>query len=170
MDLSALSNVAEALAVIFAVAFGVIQVRQIRAQRSREAALTLMHSLQTQEMLEALLLLDSLPEGLSQAELRERLGDEFMAIQAVLGTWESLGILVFRGVASLDLVDDFYSGNIVQSWTKLRRLVEDVRRETGRDTRWEWFQWLSERMIERESKRQPIPAYLEHREWRSPSR
>lgn len=170
MDLSALSNVAQALAVIFAVVFGVIQVRQIRGQRRREAALALMQSLQTRDMLEALLVLDSLPEGLSRYELEERLGDRFISVQALLGTWESLGILVFRGETTLDLVDDFYSGTIVHSWRKLRRLVEDVRAETGRDTRWEWFQWLSERMIERETARPPIPAHVEYRGWREPRR
>ncbi len=166
MDLSALSNIAEAMAVIFAVVFGVIQVHQIRGQRRRESALALMNSLQTRGMLEALLVLDSLPEGLSKRELEERLGDRFISLQALLGTWESLGILVFRGETSLDLVDDFYSGSIVHSWKKLHRLVEDVRSETGRDTRWEWFQWLSERMIEREAPKLPIPAYVEHRDWR----
>ena len=33
-------------------------------------------------------------------------------------TWESLGILVFRGEVSLDLVDDFFSGAVELSWRK----------------------------------------------------
>ncbi len=32
--------------------------------------------------------------------------------------------------------------------------------------RWEWFQWLVERMLERESLRPPVPAHLSHREWK----
>ena len=168
MDLNALSNVAQALAVIFAVVFGVIQVSQIRSQRRREAAIALMQSLQTREMLEALLVLDSLPANLSKRELEDRLGERFIYVQTLLGTWESLGILVFRGEATLDLVDDFFSGNIVQSWQKLQTLVEDVRRETERDTRWEWFQWLAERMIAREASAPPVPAHVRYRGWREP--
>ena len=57
------------------------------------------------------------------------------------------------------------AGPIVHSWRKLRPLVEDLRRQTGRATRWEWFQWLAERMMERETARPPVPAHVEHRAW-----
>ena len=170
MELSVVSSVIQALAFVFAVAFGVLQVRQIRAQRRRDAAIALMQSLLTRDMLEALLVLDSIPEGLSKHELEQRLGDRFINLQVLLGTWESLGILVFRGETTLDIVDDFYSGSIVHSWRKLRTLVEGVRVDTGRDTRWEWFQWLAERMLERESASPPVPAYVQYRDWREPDR
>ncbi|MGZ8202648.1 MAG: DUF4760 domain-containing protein, partial [Burkholderiales bacterium] len=152
-----------AAAVIFGVAFGVLKVRQVRAQKQRESMFALVRSLQTREMLVALDLLDNLPEGLSRADLRNQLGAHFADLQLLLGTWESLGIMVFYGEVSLDLVDEFYSGPIVHSWSKLRRLVDDVRRETRRETRWEWFQWLAERMLAREATTPPVPAYIAHR-------
>ena len=46
MDLSTIANLAEAFAVIVAVGFGMVQLRQLNAQRQREAAFTLMHSIQ----------------------------------------------------------------------------------------------------------------------------
>ena len=67
----------------------------------------------------------------------------------------------------LDVVDDFYSGTILQSWRKLGRYVQELRRDTGRETRWEWFQWLAERMAERESSAPPVPAHVAHRNWRA---
>lgn len=163
MTLPEIANIAEALAVIFAVVFGIAQFRQIRRQRTREASFALMKSLMTKDMLRALAQLDSLPAGLGRAELAERTGDGYWDIQLLLGAWESLGILVFHGEIPLDLVDDFYSGPIVQSWNKLGRMVEDIRSETGRSTRWEYFQWLSQRMIERESTTPPVPAYVENK-------
>jgi hypothetical protein len=63
------------------------------------------------------------------------------------------------------MVDDFFSGPIVLSWRKLRRYVEQQRLELHRDTIWEWFQWLAERMLERESATPPIPAHIQHRHW-----
>jgi hypothetical protein len=162
MSLTLIATLAQSIAVVFAVTFGMIQLRQFKAQKRREAMFTLVQSLQTKDMLNALMILDSLPEGLSKAELKEKLGDNFLYIQQLLGTWESLGILLHHNEVSLDIVDEFYSGNIVQSWQKLKRLVEDVRKETARDTRWEWFQWLSERMLEREKKTPPVPAYVAH--------
>ena len=127
---------------------------------------SLVGSLQTKDMQRALLTLDALPEGLTLTKLRKRLGEDFIDVQLLLGTWESLGILVFYGEVNLAIVDEFYSGPIVHSWKKLQRLVQDVRAETGRETRWEWFQWLSERMLERESHTPPVPAYQSHRNWR----
>jgi hypothetical protein len=165
MDIGTISTLLQAVAVSFAVGFGVVQVRQIRAQQQLQAAFALMQSLQTRDMLKALLLLDSLPEGLSQTTIAERLGDDFLVLQSLLGTWESLGILVFRGAVNLDLVDDFYSGSLVHSWRKLQHLVADVRAESGRETRWEWFQWLAERMLEREAHQTPVPAHVAHRHW-----
>ncbi|MFW6192338.1 MAG: DUF4760 domain-containing protein [Gemmatimonadota bacterium] len=163
MSVEMLANVGQALAVVTAVVFGIVQVRQFLRAREREAAFALMRSLQTREMLKGLLVLDDLPADLDRDELENRLGDDFIYVQSLLGTWESLGILVFHGEVDLTLVDDFYSGPIVQSWHKLRGLVEDVRRRTDRETRWEWFQWLAERMIELEEDTPPIPAHEKHR-------
>ena len=159
VGLSEIANLAAAAAVVFGVVFGVAQVRQHSRQRHREASFALMRSLQTRDMLRAMSLLDALPENLSKSEIEERLGDAALDLQVLLGTWESLGILVYHGEVSLDLVDDFYSGPIAQSWRKLGRLVEDIREQTHRDTRWEYFQWLSQQMIDREAENPPIPAY-----------
>ncbi len=163
MDLNTIASLAEAAAVIAAVIFGLVQLRHFRARRRRESSFALMHSLQTSEMLKGLMVLDKLPAGLTQAQLEQELGEDAICLQTLLGTWESLGILVFHGEVGLDLVDDFYSGSIVQSWEKLQDMVREIREHTGRQTRWEWFQWLSERMLERESKEPPVPAHVQHR-------
>lgn len=163
MDVSTLANLAQALAVVIAVVFGIVKVRQFARARRREAAFTLMRSLQTPEMLRGLLILDRLPKGLGAEEIKSEVGDEFLHLQTLLGTWESLGILVFYGEVELDLVDEFYSGPIVHSWEKLKGVVANVRERTGRETRWEWFQWLAERMMEREETSPPVPAHVQHR-------
>jgi hypothetical protein len=46
MDLPTMAGLAEAFAVIVAVVFGMVQLRQLNAQRRREAAFTLMQSIQ----------------------------------------------------------------------------------------------------------------------------
>jgi hypothetical protein len=84
----------------------------------------------------------------------------------VLGTWERLGVLVYRREIDLELVDDAFSGPIVQSWQKLGSYVHEFRTHIQRDTAFEWFQWLAERMMERETSAQPLPAYVAHRDWR----
>ena len=115
-----------------------------------------------------LLLVFALPDNLSKAEVEARAGDGIAALYTLLTTWESLGILVYRGQVELAMVDDFFSGPILLSWRKLRRYVEEQRAELGRETIEEWFQWLAERMLERESRTPPVPAHIEHRDWAPP--
>jgi hypothetical protein len=153
-------------AVIAGVVFAVIQLRHRREERQREVALELLHSFQTVDFAKALHILDSLPDGLSKREIEDRVGDEFGLIYALMGTWESIGILVFRREIRLDLIDDFFSGSISMCWQKLGVAVADDRKHGERDTRWEWFQWLAERMMERESATPPVPAHIEHSEWK----
>ncbi len=114
-----------------------------------------MQSLQTPQTLRGILLIDAMRDGLALADINALPEAQRESLVGLLGVWERLGILVFQREVSLDVVDDFYSGTIHQSWRKLGRYVEDLRRDTGRDTRWEWFQWLAERMTERESSAPP---------------
>ena len=77
-----------------------------------------------------------------------------------------MGVLLFRREVTLDLLDDFFSGPILVSWRKLNIYVGEMRRVLQRETGAEWFQWLAERMMEREKLTPPVPAYVAHRSWR----
>ena len=125
-----------------------------------------MHSFQTPSFAEAMNLVYNLPDGLSREEIENLLGDKFHLVYALMTTWESLGILVFRGEVDMDLVDEFFSGPIKISWQKLQGHVMGERELLGRDTIEEWFQWLTERLAERESKTPRVPAHIAHKNWR----
>jgi hypothetical protein len=73
---------------------------------------------------------------------------------------------VYRGEVDLQLIDDFFSGPIRISWHRLEGHVRGERAETGRETINEWFQWLNDRLAERESTERPVPAHIAHRDWR----
>jgi hypothetical protein len=40
-----------------------------------------------------------------------------------------------------------------------------MRAEQGRETPWEWFQWLAEQLKKHESKQAVTPAHIEFRDW-----
>ena len=65
----------------------------------------------------------------------------------------------------MDMVDDAYSGLVALSWKKLEPYVSEMREEHQRETISEWFQWLAERMRDRERSRPPVPAHIAHKEW-----
>ncbi len=165
MSIEAIFQAVEAVAVVIAVGFAIVQVRQYRREKRREAALELLHSFQTPQFAKALNIVFNLPDGLSKDEIETTVGDDFHLVYALMTTWESLGILVFRGEVDLDLVDDFFSGPIKVSWQKLQGHVMGERSMLERDTIEEWFQWLTERLAERESQMPPIPAHIAHKHW-----
>lgn len=164
-DLGTIADLVSAAAVVTGLLFAGVQLRQFRRVQEREAGLVLLRSYQTRTLARALLLAFELPDGLTKAEVEDRVGDEMATLYAMMTVWESLGILVHRGQVELALVDDFFSGPIVLSWHKMHRYVDEQRVELDRGTIWEWFQWLAERMQEREAVTPPVPAHIEHRDW-----
>lgn len=166
MELPVILSLVSTVAVICSVIFAGVQVRNAFRQRSREAALGLANSIANPDFLKAMRFVLSLPDGLSKKDIEERVQGQTGEIYYFLGTCESLGILVFHRELSLDLIDDILSGPLVLAWRKLGRFVTEYRNELHRDTMYEWFQWLAERMQARESKHSPVPAYTAHRDWR----
>jgi len=157
MDLPSSANFAEAFAVIVAVVFGMVQLRRLNAPRRREAAFALMHSIQSPQMLRGNLIIDRLQGAPAKAGIDALPENDQVDGTALLATWESLGIPVFHHEIRLQMVDDFYSGTLQQSWRKLQRYIKELREATARPT-WEWLQWLAERMQKRESDAPPCPG------------
>ena len=147
-------------------AFTMVQLVHGRRAREREVALEILRLIQTPHFARALRLMYDLEEGLSRAEVEERLGENMNFVYSMMISWESLGVLVYRRQLDLQLVDDFVSGSVLLSWRKLERYVREERTARGRETLLEWFQWLAERMIERESRAPVVPAYRAHADWR----
>lgn len=104
-------QIIQTAAVVLGVVFGLIQLRQLRAQREVQAGIELLHPLQAPESVEAIMLVYSLPENLSGEQVRERLGDHFGTVLGVLGLFESLGPLVARGHVPIEMYSDFYRGS-----------------------------------------------------------
>lgn len=166
MSIEVISQIVETFAVVVGVGFAIIQIKQYKLNKRREAALVLLHSFQTPSFAKALNLVYKLPDGLSKKQIEDQLGDDFHLVYALMTTWESLGILVFRGEIDLDMIDDFFSGPLIISWNKLKGHIIEERSLLGRDTIEEWFQWLMERLLEQESKEPAIPAYIAHKKWK----
>jgi Domain of unknown function (DUF4760) len=167
MDISTLANLINAIAVTAGVIFAAVQIREFRKQQRRHSMYTVVQTFQDVDFTKALHLIMELPDNLDHAEIRRRVGPEGEAvIYFVTTTWETIGVLVFQKELTLDLVDDFFSGPIVLTWRKLEPYLQEIRKERKRDTLFEWYQWLAERIMEREKSGAPVPAHIAHRNWR----
>ena len=166
MELSLVLQILSTVSIILGIAFGILNLRNFQAARKRESAILMLNSFQTSDFVRGLLLIFDLPNGINKAGIDRLPKEDFLALYMVVGTWERMGILVFRREIPLDLVDDAYSGPIVQSWETLGNYILEFRKHIQRETAFEWFQWLAETMMHREENTSPIPAYSAHKNWK----
>ena len=166
MNWSLTFEAVSAVALVAGGVFAAYQLVELRRQHKRDAILGLVRSFQSGDFTAALGRVNSLPDGADEKTIRRVLGPDGRDQVFLVGlTWESLGVLAFRREIDMGTVDDFFSGAVTISWRKLHTFVEEDRKTLGRETVWEWFQWLAERMQARESRTAPIPAHIAHRDW-----
>ena len=166
MPFTTILSIISTTAILAGGIFAAIQLRQLNRQRARESALQLLQSFRTPEFLNAVNIVFDLPEGLSRKEIETRLGDKMTSVLVMFGTFESLGILVFRREMDIQLVEDFFSGNIILCGRKFTNYLVEVRKSGNRQTYYEWFQWLFEQVQKRELKTPAVPSYIAFRDWK----
>ena len=69
MDLSTIANVATALTVLIAVAFGVIEMRRARLEREERAAFAAVKAILSAEWMKSMIVVHSIPDGSTAAEI-----------------------------------------------------------------------------------------------------
>lgn len=167
IDLSALANIATALTVIVAAAFGVVELRRARREREERAAFAVVRAIMTPEWIRSVILAQSLPEDAAPEDVTRdpRVLDAVQSVGIIL---EALGYAVFAHVVPLRVVDELVGGTVRVTWRKSRRYVEAERRQSGSQKSWEWFQWLAEQLETHAPARTSLStgAYEAYRAWR----
>ena len=169
-DLSTLANLAEIFGAVFVIGglgFGVIQLQHYRQQRRETAAIELLRSFHNPEFSRSLRAVLALPKGVRKSDLGECSDGAENAIMVVVLTFESIGVMVFRGIVPLEMVNELLGGVCVESWARLSQFMQDSRAESDRTTMGEWFQWLAERLNEHHTRYGRPPAYEQYRHWQS---
>lgn len=168
-DLNTLANLARiigTIAVITGIIFGLIQIRYYQQQRRTVAAVQLVNSFQNPDFNKALRKIWSLPDDTSVTEIRE-LGDDWEEAAFQVGmTLETMGVLVYRRIVPLPILDELMGDAIIILWKKLRPWVEHLRTEQKRDSAYEWSQWLADRLAGKD-RRTVAGAYKIYRNWSS---
>ncbi len=167
MELSLVFQLISTTAVILGIIFGLLNLRNFQMMRRREAAILMLNSFQTTDFVRGLMLMFDLRGEISMKTVEKLPKEDYLAFYILLGTWERLGILVHRREIPLDLVDDAFGGTVMVSWQRLEGFVTQFRENSKRDTAFEWFQWLAERIREREHTDAAIPAYIRARKWKA---
>jgi hypothetical protein len=142
VDVSTLANVATALTVLTAVAFGLLETHRARQQRAERAAFTAVQAILTPEWMKSMIVVHNIPEA-STASAIEADARVLAAVQAVGVILEGLGYSVYARIVPLHVVADLMGGTVRLAWRKVRPYVEEERRRSGSQKTFEWFQWLA---------------------------
>lgn len=169
LELQTLANLAEifgAVTVIAGLFFALTQLREFKRQRRDAIAAELMRSFYNPELARAVQLIRKLPDGVGAAELRGRGTDHEAAAILVCTTYETMGLLVFRGIAPFSMVRELTGGLAVTMWRKLGLWLDDMRTELDQPSWAEWFQWLAQRLDEARTEDPWRPAFERHADWK----
>ena len=146
-SLSTIANIAEiigAVSIISGLIFGWFQIRYFRAQQRDTVAINLMRTFYSDDLAGAIALLISIPDGVRLHELQS-MGNEYVkAVTTVTTSFETMGLLVFKEIATMDLVLDLAGGIVMTMTRKLRAYQNDMRESLQQPSWGEWFEWLGD--------------------------
>ena len=93
--------------------------------------------------------------------------EEYESAAQIVGmTFETMGLLVHKDIASFKIVQELTGGLLLMMWRKIEVWIKETRVEEGNPRFGEWVQWLGERLAECEA--DISPAYEIHADWRPP--
>jgi len=87
----------------------------------------LMRTFQSSEFAQAFQVLRSLRDDVSSTELLAKQPEVEAAVMSICAVYETIGVLVFRGILPFQIVEDLTGGAIVMCWRKLRTWIEETR-------------------------------------------
>lgn len=145
MDLPTALNIATTAAVVGGVIFGGWQIRVAARTRQTQISLHLMEVLYARDLMEGLSALNDLPAGLSWGEMQEQLAERWYLVFTLIQTLDGLGILVRRSEVALEVSDDFFHHAVAVTWQKSQTAILERRGFPGRETAFEFLEWLAKR-------------------------
>ena len=167
ISLSTWANIAEIIgagSIVTGLIVGWVQIRALRAQQADSVAMNLAQAFYDGDFSEALSLMQQVPDGVTREELRA-MGKEYeKAAITVITSFETMGLLAYKGIAPMDLVLDLAGGIVSVMCRKLRTWLEHVREEQEQPSFAEWFEWLGDQAAMR--KVEKAPAHIRHRDWK----
>jgi hypothetical protein len=158
LNLETMANVAELLggiSIVAALIFSSFQIREFKMRRRDSVAAGLMQSFYSADLAHAVSLLRLLPDGIPAEQLREKGPQYEEAAILVTTTFETMGLLVHRGIAPFSLVEELAGGMALVMWRKLSSWLETVSEEQNQPSWAEWYQLLAKQLMAVEGRKKP---------------
>lgn len=166
LNLAAWLNLVSTGAIVAALIFAAVQVRQGNIKRRDQAAVTLIQTVQSEGWTRMLDLISKLPENAQISDIEAAGPDIQRGIIDFSIRLETLGYMVFRRNVDLRTVDDLIGGVTLAFWSRGRCWIHRERERTDTPKYGEWCEWLAQRIIERRERLGHKPAYELYSDWR----
>jgi hypothetical protein len=161
---AAIAEIFGAVTIVLAGIFGAVQFFEFRKSRRDEVAAELCRRFAEAELARAITLIKTLPENSSIEQMRA-MGPEYEPSALIVGmTFETMGLLVYRNIASFSIVQDLCGGLLLEMWYNIKPWCLENREKHNNPCFGEWLQWLAERLEETEA--DVTPAYDAHKSWK----
>lgn len=167
VDLATILNLVSTIAIVGALVFTALQVRQGNRSQRNQASVAMMKTVLGGNLGREMKILGSLPVDAKREDI-EHGGPE---VESALGEFgvrmESIGYMVFLRILPLEMVDELMGGLTLLFWSRAQAWVERERTRTGNPKFYEWCAWLADRIGDRRrTRRGHVPAHLQHALWR----
>ena len=160
---AALAEIFGVLALVLGGIFAAFQLSEYRRRRKNQVAVDLCARFCEPDFGRAISLIRRLPDGISFEDL-QAMGTEYQESAQIVGmAFETMGLLVFKKIASFQMIQQLTGGLLLMIWRKEQTWIKGTRVEQGNPRFGEWMQWLAERLEKREE--DMVPAYEAHTSW-----
>ena len=167
LDLQTWLSLISTVAIVLALVFAGVQVREANQARRDQAAVALLQSAQGDTWTRAMNAMAQLPAN-ATAEQVDAAGEWATTAVVDFGVrLETMGYMVFSRLVSPAKVDDLIGGVVLMFWSRGKAWTERERIRTGNPKLFEWCEWLADRIGERRSTLGHEPAHQKHRGWRA---
>ena len=171
-DLPEILAILSYLAVIVGIPLVLLQLRQNNRLREGEVVLSMMRALTEATLMKNWTMINhslyrTYDDLLNEPDQKKR--DEFMdSLEQMAGTFEGCGVLVGRGIISIDVIDYYLHGFIREIWSRVGPIIRGYREATQHYEYSEWLEFLYQRIYGGLSNKQALGEITARRAMREP--
>ncbi|PYP77017.1 MAG: hypothetical protein DMD35_16915 [Gemmatimonadetes bacterium] len=142
-------SIAASLAIILGVVIGLLQLRYQHSLRQAEIAMRLYSSFGEESFVRHYQRVSSWHYPTFASYREDGTADDFTSLMVVSVFFESMGLLLKRGLAPIDLLDDLLSGPVMEAWPQVRPIWVGLREQNHQPSWAEWFEYFYDEMRKR---------------------
>ncbi|NQV68607.1 MAG: hypothetical protein HQ498_01140 [Pseudohongiella sp.] len=158
-----LADIFGAVTIIVAATFAIIQLFEHKKRLRIEMAAEMCRKFSEPELARAVTLIKRLPDDISLESLQAMDREYEESAQIVGMVFETMGLLVYKKVASFELIQALTGGLLLMVWRKTGRWIKETREAESMDRFAEWVEWLAIQVESRE--KNMVPAYKAYVAW-----